>query len=224
MAQRVTVWGSLPARVQAPVYILFACAVASRDLLLVVYDIPSVSICRGSQRRKAAENLGLPATAFADIEAFGGHIPECNAMRSADGGAGAAVKRPRTSSGGFGGLQGGPEASPLARASLSQPLDTLIGGLAGGGAGGLGALSKGSGDAGSPGASRGGFPEVRAGAQGAAARALLSTLAATPPNLGVPHEQGTPTCRACGGECGTASAVRHTSAPHAGFFFFFPFF
>jgi hypothetical protein len=51
----------------------------------VLYEVPSISICRGSQRRKAAENLGLPPSVFNDIEALGGRIPECNAMHSAGG-------------------------------------------------------------------------------------------------------------------------------------------
>jgi hypothetical protein len=67
---------------QAPVWILFACAVANRDVLFVVYEVPSVSICRGSQRMKAAQNLGLPPHWLADIEAYGGCIPECNAIRA----------------------------------------------------------------------------------------------------------------------------------------------
>lgn len=85
---------------QAPVHILFACAIAGRDVLWVVYDVPSVSICRGSQRVKAAENLGLPKTWLSDIEALGGHIPECNALRAAParaaakgGGSGGAGRR-----------------------------------------------------------------------------------------------------------------------------------
>jgi hypothetical protein len=170
---------------QAPVYILFACAVANKDLLFVIYDIPSISICRGSQRKKAAENLGLPPSIFSDIEAYGGHIPECNALRAGEplvNGhmAPAAAKRTRSSlwgvsSGDLGlpsfplrGLGSEAQPDPLRRRSQGGLLQDVANGRGlgidvisnalGAGSGGLGDMLKAS------------------GMEGSAALALLSSL------------------------------------------------
>jgi hypothetical protein len=98
---------------------MFACAIINQDLLFTIYDIPSISICRGSQRKKAAENLGLPPSIFSDIEACGGHIPGCNALRSAElfssHVAPPSAKRARSSLGGssMGGAMGGASSGDL---------------------------------------------------------------------------------------------------------------
>jgi hypothetical protein len=53
---------------QRPVYIVFACLVANRDLLFTLYTPPSVSICRADQRERALAILGLPKNAFTQVK------------------------------------------------------------------------------------------------------------------------------------------------------------
>ncbi len=41
------------------VYIVFACNILDQDLLWLVYNIPTVGICRAEQRAKACQKLGI---------------------------------------------------------------------------------------------------------------------------------------------------------------------
>lgn len=41
------------------VYMVFACSILEQDLMFVVYNIPTVGICRAEQRTKACQKLGL---------------------------------------------------------------------------------------------------------------------------------------------------------------------
>jgi hypothetical protein len=41
------------------VYLVFACSILEQDLMFVVYNIPTVGICRAEQRAKACQKLGI---------------------------------------------------------------------------------------------------------------------------------------------------------------------
>jgi hypothetical protein len=70
--------------VQHPVYILFA-TVVEQDILFVLYTVPSLSICRGTQRLEGIERLGLPHNAFAQLAVHGGSVPENKTMNHRTG-------------------------------------------------------------------------------------------------------------------------------------------
>jgi hypothetical protein len=62
------------------VYILFA-TVVEKDILFALYTVPSLSICRGTQRLEGIERLGLPSNAFAQLAIHGGSVPENKTMK-----------------------------------------------------------------------------------------------------------------------------------------------
>eukprot|EP00892_Ulva_mutabilis_P011919 jgi/Ulvmu1/909/UM101_0018.1 len=51
----------------SPVWMVFACLVG-KDLLYTLYDVPSICISRTNQRGNALARLGLPRTAFDDVD------------------------------------------------------------------------------------------------------------------------------------------------------------
>jgi hypothetical protein len=50
------------------VYLVFACSVLEQDLLFVVYNIPTVGICRAEQRAKACQKLGIPYSDWGGLD------------------------------------------------------------------------------------------------------------------------------------------------------------
>ena len=52
---------------QSPVWMVFACLIG-QDLLYTLYDVPSICISRTNQRGNALARLGLPRTAFDDVD------------------------------------------------------------------------------------------------------------------------------------------------------------
>ncbi|GAX73388.1 hypothetical protein CEUSTIGMA_g841.t1 [Chlamydomonas eustigma] len=57
------------------VYVVFAANIMDSDTVFVVYNVPTIGICRAEQRRRACEKLGVPSVAAAAVEAVPGLIP-----------------------------------------------------------------------------------------------------------------------------------------------------
>lgn len=74
------------------VYLVFACSILEQDLMFVVYNIPTVGICRAEQRAKACQKLGVNFSDVADAQ--DGAQPVFNV-----------VKQNGASTGAFGALQ-----------------------------------------------------------------------------------------------------------------------
>jgi hypothetical protein len=75
------------------VYLVFACSILEQDLMFVVYNVPTVGICRAEQRAKACQKLGVN---FSDVNfsgldfdgSGGGGAPATAAAAAAGGGGG----------------------------------------------------------------------------------------------------------------------------------------
>lgn len=76
------------------VYLVFACSILEQDLMFVVYNIPTVGICRAEQRAKACQKLGVSYQDVSFEDAQQGAQPMFNA-----------VKQNGASTGAFGALQ-----------------------------------------------------------------------------------------------------------------------
>jgi hypothetical protein len=50
------------------VYLVFACSILEQDLMFVVYNIPTVGICRAEQRAKACQKLGVSFTELGGLD------------------------------------------------------------------------------------------------------------------------------------------------------------
>lgn len=128
--------------VQSPVWMVFACLVG-RDLLYTLYDVPSICISRTNQRGNALARLGLPRTAFDDVdEARWKSQPESSRATPMH----ADLSPPLTSMGGFAAAGGAADrhaaaqpaygcAAPPALQPAGLPGGLSIGGLSGGLAG-----------------------------------------------------------------------------------------
>lgn len=53
------------------VYLVFACSILEQDLMFVVYNIPTVGICRAEQRAKACQKLGINFADLGGLDLFG---------------------------------------------------------------------------------------------------------------------------------------------------------
>lgn len=54
------------------VYLVFACSILEQDLMFVVYNVPTVGICRAEQRAKACQKLGVSYTELGGLDYDGG--------------------------------------------------------------------------------------------------------------------------------------------------------
>jgi hypothetical protein len=52
------------------VYLVFACSILEQDLMFIVYNIPTVGICRAEQRAKACQKLGISYSELGGVELF----------------------------------------------------------------------------------------------------------------------------------------------------------
>jgi hypothetical protein len=52
------------------VYLVFACSILEQDLMFVVYNIPTVGICRAEQRAKACQKLGVSYAELGGVDAL----------------------------------------------------------------------------------------------------------------------------------------------------------
>lgn len=52
------------------VYLVFACSILEQDLMFVVYNIPTVGICRAEQRAKACQKLGISYAELGGLDLF----------------------------------------------------------------------------------------------------------------------------------------------------------
>eukprot|EP00798_Chlamydomonas_sp_ICE-L_P031814 gene31814-7016_t len=53
------------------VYMVFACTIMDMDTLFVVYNVPTIGICRAEQREKACQKLGVPMSINLDFTGGG---------------------------------------------------------------------------------------------------------------------------------------------------------
>jgi hypothetical protein len=88
-------------------YLVFACSILEQDLMFVVYNIPTVGICRAEQRVKACQRLGINYADLAHVEQM--YVPAAIARGagvpppSRGGGAAAAAGLPAIAAHGGGG-------------------------------------------------------------------------------------------------------------------------
>lgn len=54
---------------------MFACSILEQDLMFVVYNIPTVGICRAEQRAKACQKLGVSYAELGGVDALFGDNP-----------------------------------------------------------------------------------------------------------------------------------------------------
>ena len=77
------------------VYMVFACSILEQDLMFVVYNIPTVGICRAEQRTKACQKLGLNIGDLGFLDPYGGAGgPEMLSGRDGSGGGGGGLLGP----------------------------------------------------------------------------------------------------------------------------------
>ncbi len=104
------------------VYMVFECMVLDVDLLLLVYEVPTVGICRGEQRMKALAQLGIPAECLAKADWVRQEQAKAAAGRltSGGGGGGAQGSRKNRSGGGSGNVRSAAAAASRGGGGVSR--------------------------------------------------------------------------------------------------------
>jgi hypothetical protein len=110
-------------------YLVFACSVLEQDLLFVVYNIPTVGICRAEQRVKACQKLGINYADLAHVEHM--YVPPAVAQTAGvhgpTGRAAAAAAMEDDSDGDASGGLGGARRKRTASQQAAAGGDALIG-------------------------------------------------------------------------------------------------